>query len=139
MFKKILVPIDGSETSGKAFQIAIGAAAQGKGKLVVLHVMEPSPYEGLTEYNKTARDEAVKVLDAAAASCQDRGVASETVLVEAVHVDEGILSAAAEHDCDVIIMGTHGRRGLNRLLMGSVATNVLASATMPVLIVPARS
>ncbi|CAK7011209.1 TRAP-T-associated universal stress protein TeaD [Saezia sanguinis] len=144
MFKKVLVPIDGSAPSTKARQAAVEVAKMFDIPIVALYVIEPLPYVGLAEvgvpdlaeYSSAVRAEASKVLEAVEAECKDQGVKCETVLVEAANVDQGILEQAESRDCNLIVMGTHGRRGINRLLMGSVARSVLGQSKVPVLVVP---
>lgn len=144
MFKKILVPTDGSTPSVKARQVAIEVAKMFSIPIVAIYVVEPLPYVGLAEvgvpdlaeYAKAIREEATKVLENITADCQAQGVKCEVHLVDAANVDQGIMEQAAEHDCNLIVMGTHGRRGLNRLLMGSVARSILTESKIPVLVVP---
>lgn len=144
MFKKILVPTDGSAPSLKAGQAAMDVAKMFGIPLVALYVIEPLPYVGLAEvgvpdmaeYSNAARAEATKVLEEMALECKKIGVNCESRLIEAVNVDQGILMLAEELECNLIVMGTHGRRGLNRLLMGSVARNVLSQSKVPVLVIP---
>ena len=81
-----------------------------------------------------ARAEAQTALDAAAAQAQSRGVAAETYVVEGDTVDELLLAASA-HKADVIAIGTHGRRGLERLILGSVAEAVVRRSPIPVVVV----
>lgn len=144
MFNKILVPTDGSAPSAKARQAAIEVAKMFDIPIVALYVIEPLPYVGLAEvgvpdlaeYSNAVRAEASKVLDSVEAECKEHGVKCENVLIEASNVDQGILEQAEAHKCNLIVMGTHGRRGLNRLLMGSVARSVLSHAKIPVLVIP---
>ena len=144
MFKKILVPTDGSTPSAKARGAAIDLAKKFNIPIVALYVVEPLPYVGLAEvgvpdfagYATAARTEAQKLLDDIEIECQEKGVAYEGVIEEAANVDQGILDAVSERACDLIVMGSHGRRGLNRLLMGSVTRSVLTSSHVPVLVIP---
>lgn len=144
MFKKILVPTDGSAPSAKAREVALGMAKACNAPIVALYVVEPLPYVGLAEvgvpdfanYASSVREEARKLLDDIEIECQEKGVKYESAVIEAINVDQGIIEQAQTQGCDVIVMGSHGRRGLNRLLMGSVTRNVLSSSTVPVLVVP---
>lgn len=144
MFKKILVPTDGSAPSAKARDAAVDVAKMFGIPMVALYVIEPLPYVGLAEvgvpdlaeYSNAIRAEANKVLDDIDIECKERGVKCECMLIEATNVDQGILEQAEALDCDLIVMGTHGRRGLNRLLMGSVARSVINQSKVPVLVVP---
>ncbi|CAK7011185.1 TRAP-T-associated universal stress protein TeaD [Saezia sanguinis] len=136
MFMKVLVPTDGSEASAKARQAAYEVAKKFNIPVVALYVMEPSPYVNVAEYANAARAEADQVIATVKEECKEQGIKGECVLLEFSHVDQGILEQAKEHHCDLIVMGTHGRRGLNRLLMGSVASNVLSQSKIPVLVIP---
>lgn len=144
MFKKILVPTDGSIPSAKARGIALTMAKQLNVPIVALYVVEPLPYVGLAEvgvpdflgYATAVRSEAQKLLDDIEIECQELGIKYECAVIEAINVDQGILDFAEEKGCDLIMMGSHGRRGLNRLLMGSVTRAVLAESKIPVLVIP---
>lgn len=144
MFKKILVPTDGSTPSAKARGAALEFAKTFDIPIVALYVVEPLPYVGLAEvgvpdfagYSTAVRTEAQKLLDDIEIECQEKGVKYECAVIEAINVDQGILEFAEEKGCDLIIMGSHGRRGLNRLLMGSVTRAVLAESKIPILVIP---
>lgn len=147
MFKKILVPVDGSPTSGKGLQQAVKLAKAQNATLIVLHVVDENVVtqsalgggyfiegllEGLLENGK-------KVLAKAVAEAKKQQVTVKPVLIEDIGlpVYEVIVSQAKKLKADVIVIGTHGRRGISRLLMGSDAEGVVRSATVPVLLVRA--
>ena len=144
MFKKILVPTDGSTPSAKARGAALDLAKTFNVPIIALYVVEPLPYVGLAEvgvpdfagYSVAVRTEAQKLLDDIEIECKEKGVECECAVVEAINVDQGILEFAEKEGCDLIVMGAHGRRGLNRLLMGSVTRAVLTDTKIPVLIIP---
>jgi nucleotide-binding universal stress UspA family protein len=143
MYKHILVPTDGSEISTKAAQHAIALARLTGAKLSALSVKEPFPYSAISEMQPTppqefydaqermaaARVKAVVELAAAA------GVECASRTVEAVHPWEAICDHAREQQCDLIVMASHGRRGIAALLLGSETQKVLTHSTTPVLIV----
>ena len=144
MYQRILVPVDGSATSERALQEAIKLAA-GKAQLRLVHVIEeiyPLDIEGYAYIDQIALQEAVRhtgerVLGQAAEKAQRSGVAAETVLLEAGggRVADVIEGEARNWPADLIVIGTHGRTGLSRLLLGSVAEGVARGASVPVLLV----
>lgn len=144
MYQRILVPVDGSATSGRALQEAIKLAA-GNAQLRLVHVIEeiyPLDIEGYAYIDHIALQEAARhtgerVLSQAVEEAQRLGAAAETVLLEAGggRVADVIEGEARNWLADLIVIGTHGRSGLGRLLLGSVAEGVARSATIPVLLV----
>jgi nucleotide-binding universal stress UspA family protein len=156
MYRRILVPVDGSDASQSGLEHAIALATDQKARVRFLNVVdetvltmlmaEPSamPVDDVLE---SMRVEGRKVLDKALARAQRAGVEGEAVQMagRGKNVSDVILAAARRWRADVIVMGTHGRRGLNRLLLGSDAERVLRDAPVPVLLTrhtarePARS
>ena len=144
MYQRILVPVDGSATSVRALQEAIKLAG-GKAQLRLVHVIEqiyPLDTEGYAYIDHTALQEAVRhtgerVLAQAAEETRRLGVAAEIVLLEASgeRVAAVIGGEARNWPADLIVIGTHGRSGLSRLLLGSVAEGVARGAPVPVLLV----
>ena len=137
--KKILAPIDFSEVSNRALDYAVDLAAQVKASVSVVHVYEIPIYtfpEGayITPPDVAAglADKAQKSLDAAVSARRDRGVEISGTLTNGSPREE-ILRLAKEGHADLIVMGTHGRRGLPRAIMGSVAERVLRTSEIPVL------
>ena len=126
----ILHPTDFSECSGHALQLACSLARDHGARLIVLHVM-PVP---LVQEKRLYREEMTSELNRLGAS--DAQVRVEHRLEEGDAATQ-ILRIAQETGCDLIVLGTHGRTGLGRLLMGSVAEQVLRTATCPVLTVRA--
>src|SRR5262245_63135564 len=118
MFKRILVPTDGSEITAKAVQTAAALATQSGGELFTLSVKEPFPYSAISEmqpvppqefYDAQERIAAGRV-QAAADAARAAGIACHAHTVEAIHPWEAILDHAKTQGCDVIVMASHGRR-----------------------------
>jgi nucleotide-binding universal stress UspA family protein len=144
MYDKILVPVDGSATSLRGLGEAIGIAKSQRSQLCLLHIVNefifdysytPAAYatdvvDGLRERGKT-------ILIDAAALVRKQGLEPVTVLLESIGgpAAELIVAQARELGAELIVMGTHGRRGLRRLAMGSDAEQVVRLATVPVLLV----
>ncbi len=146
MYQRILVPIDGSATAERALLEAIKLAA-GKAKLRLVYVIEetyPLDAEGFAFIDYAALQEAVRhtgerALAQAAEKVQQSGMTAETALLDvsgervAIVIDREARSWPA----DLIVIGTHGRSALSRLLLGSVAEDVVRGALVPVLLVRA--
>jgi nucleotide-binding universal stress UspA family protein len=142
MYKHLLIATDGSELAGKAVATGLNLAKALGAKVTAVTVTEAwvtmVPGEGafvfpVDEYEKAAAHNAVRILADVAAQAEKLGVACETVHVTEFPA-EGILVAARDKGCDLIVMASHGRRGLSRVLLGSQAVRVLTHATVPVLI-----
>ena len=143
MFKRILVPTDGSEITTKALTVAVELAQAGGGQLFAISVKEPFPYSAISEmqpvppqefYDAQERIAAARVktvIDAAQAA----GLNCQGHTVEALHPWEAILDHAKAQQCDLIVMASHGRRGVAALLLGSETQRVLIHSSLPVLIV----
>ena len=141
IFKRILVPLDGSPLSAHAADLAIDLATALQAELAFVHVIEPSetvaPVGGLPpgELRKVVQQEARDVLDAATSRSHVEPPAWR-FLKEGKPAPE-IVAAAKEWGADLIVMGTHGRSGLGRVVLGSVAQAVVHAAPCPVLLVRA--
>ena len=144
MFKRILVPIDGSSLSRVGLERAIALAKNQKARLRVMHVVDEQgliqgmePTMNISELLDSLVAEGRKILAAAAVTAKKYGVKADTVLHEVLigRVADRIVREAAKWHADVIVMGTHGRRGIGRLVMGSDAENVLRQSPVPVLLV----
>jgi nucleotide-binding universal stress UspA family protein len=143
MYKRILVPTDGSEITAKAVQSAIGLAKLSGGELFAISVKEPFPYSAISEMQpvppqefydaqeRIAAERVKQAVDAAAAA----GVKCQGFTVEALHPWEAVLDHAATNGCDLIVMASHGRRGVAALLLGSETQRVLLHSKLPVLVV----
>ena len=144
MYHRILVPLDGSPTAEAGLRHAIDLASALKAKLVLLHVMDDSALtmgmSSVTSYD-TMRDAlrqyGQQALDRAQRATADAGVMCESFVREVAQarISEVINDEAVKHRCDLVVMGTHGRRGFSRLTMGSSAEAVMRTSTVPVLMV----
>lgn len=143
MFKRILVPTDGSDITAKAVQTAIQMAKENGASIFAISVKEPFPYSAISEmqpvppqefYDAQQRiaDARVKTIVDAAAKA---GVPSSAHTVEALHPWEAILDHAKAQQCDLIVMASHGRRGVSALLLGSETSRVLTHSAIPVLVI----
>ena len=143
MFKRILVPTDGSDITGKAVQTAIAMAKALGAQIHVISVKEPFPYSAISEMQPTPPQEffdaqerlARKRVQGAVTQCADAGIDCEAHTVEAMHPWEAIIDHAKTQQCDLVVMASHGRRGVTALLLGSETQKVLTHSTIPVLVV----
>jgi nucleotide-binding universal stress UspA family protein len=141
MYKRILVPVDGSETSNKALVAALQMARENGGRVRLVHTLDELAYltgfEVSGDLLKVARDYAQKVLEDALDMARSAGVPSESRLVEAsgARLGEVVADEARSWEADLVVVGTHGRRGMSRMLLGSGAEQVLRLAPVPVLAV----
>jgi nucleotide-binding universal stress UspA family protein len=137
--KRILVPTDFSETSDKALDYAVDLATLLKGSITVMHAYE-IPIVGFpdgaiiasAEIASKLLDSVQAAMDATIAKRKNKGVPLQPVIRQDVPY-RAINAVADEMKADLIIIGTHGRRGISRALLGSVAENVIRTATRPVL------
>ena len=147
MFKRILVPTDGSPLSTRAATYAIKLARERRAQIIALHVIpfyNPAtfadgvvPYVELysmDEYQEAARKDAKRMLDRIAKRAAAAKVACETGHTSAEAAWRGITEEARKRRCDLIVMASHGRGGLKGLLLGSETTKVLAHSKTPVLV-----
>jgi len=149
MYKRILVPIDGSDTSMHGLQEAIKLAKGQSTKLKIVNVVEDwIPSGGLfgdTFYPANLIDEmrahGQRILEKAAKLAAKAEIACETEMLEqhSGQPASAILKQAASWKADLIVLGTHGRRGIRRLVMGSDAEEIVRSAPVPTLLVRARA
>ncbi|MFM2052637.1 MAG: hypothetical protein RL456_674 [Pseudomonadota bacterium] len=143
MYTCILIPTDGSDITAKAVASAVTLAKTFGARLVTLAVKEPFPYSAITEMQPIPPQEffdaqeriAVKHLDQVKAACAAAGVACEAASVEAVHPWEAIIEHGRAQGADLIVMASHGRRGVAALLLGSETQKVLTHSDVPVLVV----
>jgi len=146
MFQNILVPTDGSEFSNRAVSTAARLAKALRAKLLVLHVRSPieSPHHveggalsslGGKVVMQEIEDEERKLLDAALETAASNGTAAETAFVAGYSTYDAVIRIAGEQHCDLIVMASHGRRGISGFLIGSETQKVLTHTTIPVLIV----
>ncbi|MGZ2744922.1 universal stress protein [Burkholderia stagnalis] len=147
MYSNILVALDGSETSSRALEAALTLASESGARLTPVYVVDfLAPAYDALGYDPSIlidafREEGLRVTDDAAQRMAARGVPGAPQIVD---VDAGediahrIVSASRQLGADLIVMGTHGRRGFRRLVLGSVAERVLRGAACPVLMITAR-
>jgi nucleotide-binding universal stress UspA family protein len=144
MFKHILLATDGSAASEHAASLAVGLARAHQSRLTAVYVADPYPYMGVGEVNPmgfqayaaAAQQLAAQAHAQVEALCQTGGtpVALQARLIEEVAASTGIVQTAQTESADLIVMGSHGRSGLARLMLGSVATKVVAESPIPVLV-----
>ncbi|MFB6156076.1 MAG: universal stress protein [Haloferacaceae archaeon] len=138
LYDRILVPTDGSEGVERAVDHAIELALEHGAEIHAIYVVNPAhfsgiPMEGTVEgVSELYREDAEAAVEAVAERCRDRGVEVEPVVAEGTPSAE-IVRYAERNDCDVVVMGTHGRGGIDRLLLGSVAEKVVRASEVPVL------
>ena len=145
MYQRILIATDRSRLSRKAEKAAIGLAASLGATLVVLHVVPDYPtsyFEGAVtltpqeiariESQWTAQGQST--VDAVVAAAGRLGVQAKGVLAHSDKVAEAVMASARKHKCDLIVMASHGRRGITRVLLGSETQHVLTHSTIPVLV-----
>lgn len=143
MYKHLLIATDGSELAKKAVEQGLDLAKALNGKVTIVTVTEPwiisasdeqvaaFPTE---EYEKAAAAHATKILHDISDVAAHRGIACETVHIKDQFPAEGIVETAKAKGCDLIVMASHGRRGLMQFVLGSQATRVVTHSTIPVLI-----
>ena len=144
MFKHILISTDGSPVSNKAAKAGIALAHRLGAKVTAycaLEVPQPIYVEGysfnqeeLDGFDKRSREAGQKRVDAIGKMAKAAGVPFTSVVAKALTPYEGIIAAAKKRKCDVILMASHGRRGLSKLIMGSVTQKVLAHSRIPVVV-----
>lgn len=144
MFKHILLATDGSTASDHAAALAVGLARTHGAKLTALYAVDPYPYLGIGEVNPmgfqaymaTAQEHAASAHAKVAALCNAGGapVELQARMLEEVAVASGIVQTALSEGADLIVVGSHGRTGIARLMLGSVAAKVVAESTVPVLV-----
>jgi len=145
MYSRILVATDGSKLSKKAVTSAIALAATCEAELLVLQVVPPYPiayFEGgmAADGREIKRveglwiDKAQAALDQVKKSAATKGVQVRTMVSKSDMVSNAIIQAAQKNQCDLIVMASHGRRGIKRLLLGSETQHVLTHSSTPVLV-----
>lgn len=147
MYQRILVPLDGGPTSRKGLSEAIRLATLTHGRLRLMHCIDGlsfslvmDAYAGTAgEWLAELRTAGSKLLDEAKLAASAAGVAAETVLFDDVEgpVADRVVREATSWPADLIVLGTHGRRGVGRMVMGSSAEQILRTAPVPVLLIRA--
>lgn len=145
MYKRIIVPVDGSPTANKALVAALQLARDSGGRVRLIHVVEElafvdgyDMYGGQTgELLQVMREAGDKVLDAALEIARSAGVDADKQLFDRFgeRLGEVVANAARDWNADLIVLGTHGRRGIGRVLLGSGAEQIIRLAPTPVLVI----
>jgi nucleotide-binding universal stress UspA family protein len=147
VYKQILIATDGSQLATKALEHGLALAKRDNARVTIVTVTEPWPAlemaqqarEGradpVGQFEAIAADAANRILDDAAQRATAAGVAHDRVHVRDQRPAEGIVATAKDKGCDLIVMASHGRRGISRMMLGSQAYEVLAHSSVPVLIV----
>lgn len=145
MYKRILVATDGSPLSKKAVNSAIALAALTEAELVALKVVPrypvsyfegslPLPAKEIARVEQQWAESAQAMVDAVQKSALGKGVKVKAITVKSDIVSDAIIAAAKKHKCDLIVMASHGRRGIKRILLGSETQQVLTHTQIPVLV-----
>jgi nucleotide-binding universal stress UspA family protein len=143
MYKHILVPVDGSPTALQAVSQAVVIASAFGSAVTAIYVIDPYPFTGVgtefaysqAHYLSAAKAEAQEAFVAVRAQFEAAGLKVDTRMVEAHATWRGIIETADAIKADLVVMGSHGRHGLEKLVLGSVTQRVLQHATQPVLVV----
>ncbi len=143
MFKHILIPVDGSPTAMLAAEKAIGLARAFGSEATAIYIIDPYPFAGIgtdasygqAQYLSAAKAESGVALTAVREAFEAQGVKVATSSVEGHAVYQSILDTASQIGADLIVMGSHGRKGLEKLVLGSVTQRVISHAHVPVLVV----
>jgi nucleotide-binding universal stress UspA family protein len=143
MYRRILIAVDGSETSNKALSAALEMASYSGGRSVLrlIHVLDQTAYlvasDPLGSLVNAMREAGQKILADGLAIVQSAGVQAETVLVDQLgaHLAETVAADARQWDASLVVVGTHGRRGVGRMLLGSGAEQIIRLAPCPVLVI----
>ena len=143
MYKNILIPTDGSDLATKAVEQGVLFAKEIGAKITAMTVTEPFHLLSVVpsqleytpiEYKRHAEAYAEKVLGVVSAAAKLAGVGCETLHVEHEHVYQAIIDAAGSRRCDLILMASHGRRGVSAVVLGSETVKVLTHSKIPVLV-----
>jgi nucleotide-binding universal stress UspA family protein len=143
MFKRIVIPTDGSDITSKAVATAIEMAKLHGAQLFAISVKEPFPYSAVSEMQPTPPQEffdaqeriASARLKVVTGAAETAGVPCEAHSVEALHPWEAIIDHVKDKQADLVIMASHGRRGVQALLLGSETQKLLTHSNVPVLVV----
>jgi nucleotide-binding universal stress UspA family protein len=150
MYASILLSTDGSDVARKGVEHGIALAKALNAKVTVITVTEPLPVdygsghasgwipsqEEFDSFDAACKESAGKVLDKARAKAEQVGISAEFLHVPNAHAATAIVETAKSRGCDLIVMASHGRRGLRKLLLGSQTSEVLVNGSVPVLVVP---
>ncbi|MGA8515362.1 MAG: universal stress protein, partial [Burkholderiaceae bacterium] len=145
MYKRILVAVDGSPTSNNALTAALQMARESDGQVRFIHVVDDLVFfSGLDAYSgysaeliRIAQDQGKQILADATVIANSAGVAADSILFEKLgdHLAETVAGEARRWDADLVVVGTHGRRGVGRMFLGSGAEQIIRLSPIPVLVV----
>jgi nucleotide-binding universal stress UspA family protein len=143
MYANILLSTDGSDFARKGVKHGIALAKALNAKVTVITVTEPLPVasewipsrEEIDSFDVACKESAGKVLDEARAMAEQIGISAELLHVPTSHPATAIIETAKSRGCDLIVMASHGRRGLRKLFLGSQTSEVLVDGSVPVLVV----
>jgi nucleotide-binding universal stress UspA family protein len=153
MYANILLSTDGSDVARKGVEHGVALAKALNAKVTVITVTEPLPVdyggghaggwipsqEEFDRFDAAAKERAGKVLDEARAMAEQVGISAELLHVPDAHPASAIIETAKSRGCDLIVMASHGRRGIRKLLLGSQTSEVLVDGSVPVLVVHERT
>jgi nucleotide-binding universal stress UspA family protein len=145
MYKRILVTTDGTSLSKKAVRGAIDLASSVGAELIALHVVRRYPMSFMdgnvgTSSNESKRIQKERVehgqamVDAVSGAAEAEGVSARGIVVQSDVIADTIVATAKKRNCDLIVMASHGRKGLKRILLGSETQQVLTHGTTPTLV-----
>jgi len=145
MYANILLSTDGSDLARKGVKHGIALAKALNAKVTVITVTEPLPVGGdasgwipspteVARFDAASKERAGKVIDEARAMAEQIGISAELLHVPNAHPATAIIETAKSRGCDLIVMASHGRRGLRKLFLGSQTSEVLADGSVPVLV-----
>lgn len=149
MYTHILIATDGSELAQRGVDHGLSLAKDLGARVTILTATEPFPFrasagvaagwvpgpDDFSLYEQGQKESADKLLADVKAAAERMGVTADTVHVPDLHPAEAIVQTAKAKDCNLIVMASHGRRGLGRLLLGSQTSEVVTTSTVPVLVV----
>ena len=147
MYKRILIAVDGSPLSNRGLEKGLELAAGLGAEVDILNVCEPwavgmydamgwsAGYENTPQYLEDRRKQAMEILEPAAAAAAAAGVKANVMHVVDRYAADGIIDAIASQNSDLVVLASHGRRGIRRALLGSQTAEVLAHSPVPVLVV----
>ncbi|WP_018641186.1 universal stress protein [Bradyrhizobium huanghuaihaiense] len=149
MYTRILLSTDGSDVARNGIKHGIALAKALKAKVTVIAVTESLPIDygsghasgwipsqqEIDSFDAACKERAGKLLDEARAMAEQAGLSAELLHVPNAHPATAIIETAKSGGCDLIVMGSHGRRGLKKLFLGSQTSEVLADGSVPVLVV----
>jgi nucleotide-binding universal stress UspA family protein len=149
MYSNILLSTDGSDVAKKGVEHGIALAKALNAKVTVITVTEPFPIDygsghasgwiptqqEFDSFDAAHRERASKMLDEVRAMAEQIGISAELLHIPNAHPATAIIETAKSRGCDLIVMGSHGRRGLRKLILGSQTSEVLVDGSVPVLVV----